>query len=186
MGQNLGRCKTQTATHTPIGRNGAGSTRPLFMGSHPVSSVRNTTLCWRCGMRDRTGTAAGSSLNGRRKKTWQMQIACAEGVGEGVLLVLLSSCSITPPAGEGGPSSRWWAGCNGAGRSGRGFSLLLLFIALSHSNMMFTSLCLPSFLSGQSRYCRTLLCPPGQQYFGCGTSLEKRGAAPKYLCTTGL
>ena len=53
-------------------------------------------------MRDRTGTAAGGSLNGRRKKTWEMQIACAEGVGEGVLLVLLSSCSITPPFGEGG------------------------------------------------------------------------------------
>ncbi len=64
------------------------------------------------------------------------------------------------------PSNRWWAGYNGAGMSGRGFPLLLLFIALSHSNMMFTSLCLLSFLSGQSRYCRNLLCPPHQQYFG--------------------
>ena len=37
--------------------------------------------------------------------------------------------------------------------------MLLLFIALSHSSMMLTSLCLLSFLSGQSRYCRALLCP---------------------------
>lgn len=36
------------------------------------------------------------------EKTWEKQIVRAGGVSEGVLFVLPSSCSITPPAGEGG------------------------------------------------------------------------------------
>lgn len=36
------------------------------------------------------------------KKMREKQIVRARSVGEGVLFVLPSSCSITPPAGEGG------------------------------------------------------------------------------------
>ena len=61
MGQNLGKFKTQTVTHTPIGYNGADRTRRLFMGTHPVSSVRNTMLRWRCGYLSGFGPAAGVS-----------------------------------------------------------------------------------------------------------------------------
>ena len=61
MGQNLVQRKTQTVTHMPIGHYGADSMGRLFTGSHPVSSVRNTMLCWRCGYLSGSGPAAGVS-----------------------------------------------------------------------------------------------------------------------------
>ena len=71
------------------------------MGAYPLSSARNTMLRRRCGIPGRTGIVAGVSHR-QAEKTWDKRIVCARGVGEGVLFVLPSSCSITPPAGEGG------------------------------------------------------------------------------------
>ena len=41
------------------------------------------------------------------EKTWRKADQAYRGVGEGVLFVLPSSCSITPPDGEGAPSVKW-------------------------------------------------------------------------------
>ena len=40
-------------------------------------------------------------LKWQTEKMWEKRIVRAGGVSEGVLFVLPSSCSITPPAGEG-------------------------------------------------------------------------------------
>ena len=60
MGQNLGRCKTQTATHTPIGRNGADSMGRRF-GAFLWGAVTGFVLCWGVGHPTGTGTAVGVS-----------------------------------------------------------------------------------------------------------------------------
>ena len=40
-------------------------------------------------------------LKWQTEKMWEKRIVCARGVSAGVLIVLPSSCSITPPSGEG-------------------------------------------------------------------------------------
>ena len=143
MGQNLGRRKTQTATHTPIGHNGADSMGRLFTGSHPVSSVRNTTLCWRCGMTDKIWPRCGSFSEGRRKRRGRSRSCVRSRRGKCwrkvFYLFYLRLVQLPHQLVRGAPSNRWWAEHNEVGRSGRGFPLLLLFIALSHSNMVFTT-----------------------------------------------
>ena len=76
MGQNLGQRKTHTATQTAIGHNGADRTGRLFMGSHPVSSVRNIMLCWRCGYLSGSGPAAGVSKKADRKEVGDADCVC--------------------------------------------------------------------------------------------------------------
>lgn len=102
MGQNLGQRSTQTVTHTPIGHNGADRMGRRFMGTHPLSSVRNTTLCWRGGIPDRILSRCGSFSESRRKRRGRNKSRVRRDVGEGVLFVLPSSCSTAPPFGEVG------------------------------------------------------------------------------------
>ena len=78
MGQNLGQRKTQTVTHTPIGHNGAGSTGRLSMGTRPLSSVRNATLCWRCRMPDQDLAPLREFFMWQTEKTWAKQVARVE------------------------------------------------------------------------------------------------------------
>ena len=123
MGQNLGQRKTQTVTHTPIGHNGEDSMGRLFMGTHPVSSVRNTTLCWRCGTPDRIGPTAGASQMTGEKDVGDADHACRGSSVWVFYLFYLRLVLLPHHLVKGAPSSRWWAERNETGRSSQGIPI---------------------------------------------------------------
>ena len=69
------------------------------MVTYPLSSVGNTTLCWRCGTL-RGLMPLWEVLREQTEKRGRRRSRVRKGIGEGVLFVLPSSCSITPPFGE--------------------------------------------------------------------------------------
>lgn len=125
MGQNLFWGKTQTATQTPKGHNGVGSMGG-FLWAPTHYHLRGESQKYYASLKAWDTRQELAPLreffSQQPEKSWETQIVCARGVSEGILFVLPSSCSITPPAGEGGPSSNWWVEHTGVGRCDRGFS----------------------------------------------------------------
>ena len=141
MSQNLWQFKTQTVTHTLIGHNGADRTGRLFRGPHPLSSVRNTTLRWRCGMPVRIWCRCGSFSEGKQKRYGRRRSRVRRASVRVFYLFYLRLVLLPHHVVRGTPSSRWWAERNGAGRSGRGFPICscpFLLLIFSHRLVDYT------------------------------------------------